>query len=59
MPGGLLERGERVGLLAAGAIFGLIWPVLWVLAVGTVVTVGQRFLYAYREMARLDGEEKG
>jgi phosphatidylglycerophosphate synthase len=59
MPGGLLERGERVGLLAAGAILGLIWPVLWVLAIGTVVTVGQRFLYAHREMARLDAEEKG
>ena len=59
MPGGLLERGERVGLLAAAAILGFVWPVLWVLAVGTVVTVGQRFLYAYREMTRLDGEEKG
>jgi phosphatidylglycerophosphate synthase len=57
MPGGLLERGERVGLLAAGAILGVLWPVLWLLAVGTVVTVGQRFLYAYREMARLDREE--
>lgn len=59
MPGGLLERGERIGLLAAGAILGLVWPVLWLLAVGTVVTVGQRFLYAYGEMARLDAEEKG
>jgi phosphatidylglycerophosphate synthase len=59
MPGGLLERGERVGLLAAGAIFGLLWPVLWILAVGTVVTVGQRFLYAHREMARLDRGEEG
>ncbi len=59
MPGGLLERGERVGLLAAGAIFELMWPVLWILAVGTVVTVGQRFLYARREMARLDREEEG
>jgi len=58
MPGGLLERGERVGLLAAGAILGWVWPVLWVLAVGTVVTVAQRFLYAYREMARLDCEER-
>ena len=58
MPGGLLERGERVGLLAVGAILGLVWPVLWVLAIGTVVTVGQRFLYASREMARLDAEEK-
>jgi phosphatidylglycerophosphate synthase len=59
MPGGLLERGERIGLLAAGAILGLVWPVLWLLAVGTVVTVGQRFLYAYGEMAKLDAEEKG
>ncbi len=59
IPGGLLERGERVGLLAAGAILGWITPVLWVLAIGTVVTVGQRFLYAYREMARLDSMQKG
>ena len=59
MPGGLLERGERVGLLALGAILGFIEPVLWFLAFGTVVTVGQRFLYAYREMERLDAEERG
>ena len=59
MPGGMLERGERIGLLAVGAILDLIWPVLWLLAVGTLVTVGQRFLYAYREMARLDAEQKG
>jgi phosphatidylglycerophosphate synthase len=58
MPGGLLERGERVGLLAVGAILGVLSPVLWLLAVGTVVTVGQRFLYAYREMTRLDREER-
>lgn len=58
MPGGLLERGERIGLLAAGAILGLLWPILWILAVGTVVTAGQRFLYAYREMGRLDREER-
>ena len=58
MPGGLLERGERIGLLALGAIFGLLWPVLWVLAIGTVMTVGQRFLYAYREMNRLDEVER-
>lgn len=57
MPGGLLERGERIGLLAAGAILGILWPILWLLAVGTVVTAGQRFLYAYREMAKLDRGE--
>ena len=54
MPGGMLERGERIGLLIVGSLFGLIWPVLWILAIGASVTVGQRFLYARREMARLD-----
>ncbi len=57
MPGGLLERGERVGLLAVGSIIGILWPILWILAIGTVVTAGQRFLYAHREMGRLDREE--
>ena len=57
MPGGLLERGERVGLLAAGSILGILWPILCVLALGTVVTAGQRFLYAYREMGRLDRDD--
>ena len=56
MPGGLLERGERVGLLAIGALSGWLEPVLGLLALGTGVTVGQRFLYAYREMSRLDRE---
>lgn len=54
MPGGLLERGERIGLLAAGSLLGILTPVLWLLAFGTVMTTGQRFLYAYREMGRLD-----
>ncbi len=54
MPGGLLERGERVGLIAGGALLGILWPILWLLAIGTLVTVAQRFLYAYTEMERLD-----
>jgi len=58
MPGGLLERGERIGLLALGALLDVLWPVLWILAIGTVVTVGQRFLYAHREMAKLDRVER-
>ena len=57
MPGGFLERGERIGLLAIGSVSGLLEPVLVVLAVGSCVTVGQRFLYAYHEMGRLDREE--
>ena len=58
MPGGLLERGERVGLLAGGALLGILTPILWLLAIGTVVTVTQRFAYAYREMGRLDEEAR-
>lgn len=54
MPGGLLERGERVGLLAIGALFGLMVPALWLLAAGTTWTAGQRIAVAYREMEKLD-----
>lgn len=51
LPGGLLERGERIGLLALGAVSGFMTPVLWLLAVGTTVTAGQRFFYARRALA--------
>ena len=51
MPGGLLERGERIGLLALGALSGFLTPTLWLLAIGTAVTAGQRFLYARRAMS--------
>ncbi|MGB0620654.1 MAG: CDP-alcohol phosphatidyltransferase family protein [Myxococcota bacterium] len=57
MPGGFLERGERIGLLVIGSLTGWLEPVLVVLGVGSCVTVGQRFLYAYREMGRLDRED--
>lgn len=55
LPGGLLERGERIGLLAFGALSGWLGPVLWLLAGGTAVTAGQRFLYARRAMDARDG----
>jgi CDP-diacylglycerol--glycerol-3-phosphate 3-phosphatidyltransferase len=58
LPGGMLERGERVGLLAAGALFGWMVPVLWILAIGTTVTAGQRIAAAYRAMERLDAETR-
>ena len=54
MPGGMLERGERMGLLVFGAVFGLVEPVLWVLAVGTTYTFAQRLWVAQRELALLD-----
>ena len=55
---GLLERGERVGLLAAGAIFGVMIPVLWIIAIGSTITVAQRFARARREMDRMDQAER-
>jgi phosphatidylglycerophosphate synthase len=55
---GLLERGERVGLLAAGAIFGFMIPALWIITVGSAITVVQRFALARREMDRMDAAER-
>jgi CDP-diacylglycerol--glycerol-3-phosphate 3-phosphatidyltransferase len=55
---GLLERGERIGILAAGAFSGLMIPALWVIAIGSSVTVVQRFARAAREMARIDAGER-
>lgn len=58
LEGGLLERGERIGLLAAGAILGFMVPALWIVAVGATITVVQRFALAYREMAALDASSR-
>lgn len=51
LKGGWLERGERVGLLAAGSILGIMQPILWVLAAGTTWTVVQRFSAAHRALS--------
>lgn len=55
---GLLERAERVVILALGALLGLLVPALWVIAVGSTITVIQRFAHAYREMQQLDAGER-
>ena len=39
---GLMERPERVMILIAGMGLGLLLPALWVLAIGGIITVGQR-----------------
>lgn len=54
LEGGVLERGERIVILAAGALTGLLVPALWIVAVGAGITVAQRFAIAHREMAHLD-----
>jgi CDP-diacylglycerol--glycerol-3-phosphate 3-phosphatidyltransferase len=55
---GILERAERVLILAAGALSGHVVVALWILAIGSTVTVAQRFARAYREMARIDAAER-
>ncbi len=55
---GFLERGERVVILALGALTGFLVAALWVLAVGSTLTVIQRFARAYREMERIDAAER-
>lgn len=55
---GLLERGERVGILAAGAILGFPIAALWIIAIGSTITVIQRFAAAYHAMGRLDEADR-
>jgi phosphatidylglycerophosphate synthase len=54
---GIFERGERIAILAAGALFGFMVPALWVVAVGSSVTVVQRFAAACRQIIQLDAGE--
>jgi CDP-diacylglycerol--glycerol-3-phosphate 3-phosphatidyltransferase len=54
---GLLERAERLVILAAGALFDLLIPALWIIAIGSAITASQRIALAYREMQRLDAAE--
>jgi CDP-diacylglycerol--glycerol-3-phosphate 3-phosphatidyltransferase len=55
---GIMERGERVGLLAAGGILGLVVPALWAVAIGSSITVIQRFDRAYKEMQKADAADR-
>lgn len=49
---GLMERPERMILLVAGALTGLMRPALWALAVLSLLTAGQRVLHVRRELSR-------
>lgn len=55
---GLFERGERIIVLAAGALSGWIVPALWIITVGSSITLVQRFARAYQEMSRIDADER-
>jgi phosphatidylglycerophosphate synthase len=49
---GLMERPERVVILAFGAITGWLLPVMWILLVLTYITVIQRVYYIWKVMKR-------
>ena len=51
---GLFERGERIVILAVGALSGWMVPALWLVALGSTVTAVQRFAAAYREMSLIE-----
>jgi CDP-diacylglycerol--glycerol-3-phosphate 3-phosphatidyltransferase len=53
---GFMERPERVVLIILGALFqrwGVMAPVLWVLAVISTITVVHRILYTYQQTRHL------
>lgn len=45
---GLLARPERVVILAIGLLFGQLLPALWILAIGTHLTVFMRIYHVWR-----------
>jgi phosphatidylglycerophosphate synthase len=55
---GFFERAERVVVLALGALLGLVVPALWIITLGSLITVGQRFSRAYQKMEQIDASER-
>jgi CDP-diacylglycerol--glycerol-3-phosphate 3-phosphatidyltransferase len=51
---GFMERPERLVLLIIGALFNVMAPVLWVIAVLSTITVIHRILYTWRRTNEMD-----
>ena len=51
---GFMERPERLVLLIIGALFNVMAPVLWVIAVLSTITVIHRVLYTWQRTRELD-----
>jgi CDP-diacylglycerol--glycerol-3-phosphate 3-phosphatidyltransferase len=45
---GFMERGERMLVLIAGALFDLLIPAIWVLAIGANATAVHRIIHTWR-----------
>ncbi|MFB3922362.1 MAG: CDP-alcohol phosphatidyltransferase family protein [Terriglobia bacterium] len=52
---GFLERPERMVLILIGAFFDRMAPVLWVIAILSMLTVIHRIVYTWQESRRLAG----
>jgi CDP-diacylglycerol--glycerol-3-phosphate 3-phosphatidyltransferase len=52
--GGLLERAERLLILVAGALLGVLPVALAAVALGSAITAGQRIALAHRRMSELE-----
>jgi CDP-diacylglycerol--glycerol-3-phosphate 3-phosphatidyltransferase len=51
---GLFTRGVRIVLLTGGLVLGLLAPVLWVLAVMTILTTLQRLFVSWQRLSEED-----
>ena len=47
--GGIMERAERMGLLAVGLAFDILVPVLWLMVVLMAITAVHRFVKVWRQ----------
>ena len=50
--GGLMERAERMVLLAVGLLFDVLVPVMWIMLALTAVTALHRFVKVWRQASR-------
>lgn len=53
---GILERFERIVVLMAGLVFDVLALAVWVLALGALVTVGQRLVVVARQARTADDD---
>jgi CDP-diacylglycerol---glycerol-3-phosphate 3-phosphatidyltransferase len=56
---GFLERPERLVLLIIGALFNVMAPVLWVIAVLSTITVVHRIVYTWQRTREMEASPAG
>jgi len=56
---GFMERPERLVLLIIGALFNVMAPVLWVIAVLSTITVIHRIIYTWQRTTEMDAPVAG